>query len=529
MDIIFFYLFMPKTMKNNNLAFRRQFLLSNCPLKKISDWQSNNISVKDFTLYLYTHSDLEVTKAEYLNNQLILLGYIMDPYNPGLSNADIANNNVRNKNLEELFNNIHKYNGRFIIIYTNNEQTVIFHDAIGFREIYYYLSDNILLCGSTPSIINEFTDEILDDEVSINEFLNSSVYRETTLWIGTNTPYKNLYHLLPNHYLDLKKKSIHRYWPNKPKQTIHLKEGARKIADILKGTMLAACTRYQLEQAITSGYDSRLLLAASKDITSKIKFCVNRVGALNERSPDIFVPVKIAKQFNLDFKVIDAREIIVDTVFKKIYYCNNTFARDRHLNTFYDVYQRNHENKYWVTGTVGNEILRIACPLNNKKISASDIARRFNYDNYTYAVNSIAKWLEDARPVCEKYGYNIMNLFFWEQYVCSLDNLSASEQDIVREEIRPFNSRDLLTTYLSLKNKYRYKDNPKGHTEATKLLWRDLTKIPYFHASKSSDRIKKIFRFLGIELFVDNLYYFLKNNFYYRKAFIFNPIKILRN
>ncbi|MCC7239120.1 MAG: hypothetical protein IT421_06395, partial [Candidatus Brocadia sp.] len=78
--------------------------------------------------------------------------------------------------------------------------------------------------------------------------------------------------MLPNHYLNLKTGLCKRYWPNKPFQNLSLEEGLEKSSNILKALMKSASNRFDLTVGLTAGLDSRLVLAASKEISNKLSY-----------------------------------------------------------------------------------------------------------------------------------------------------------------------------------------------------------------------------------------------------------------
>lgn len=498
-----------------NLEFRRQYLLTNTKIKCIDNWKNIDFPNTKQKLKLYYHPDLEVTYLQYQNRSIVLIGYIIDPINTDFRNTDILGKLLTLDSFQDLLIETENFNGRFAIIYFDGDNTFMFHDATGFREIYYCFLDNQIYCGSTPDIISKYSNIKLDIDKSINEFINSREFKNSGFWVGTRTPFKDVFHLQPNFYLDIDNKKHYRYWPNEVKEEIGLKGGANLMAKILKGTILAATNRYELHQALTSGYDSRVLLAASKDVKDQIKFFINNVYRSSQYA-DIAVSKRIAKRFKINFEIVEINNINVEDNFRTIFYKNNIIARETHLRVFYDAYQKKLDNTYWVTGTFGNEILRLSFPLKKKKISSFDIAKRFKYQNYAYANDSIEEWFCEAKETCIKYNYNLINLFYWEQFTANLKNLSSSEQDIIREEIRPFNCRKLITTYLSLKDKYRYKDYPSGHTMIIRILWKDLLKIPIApYTNMIGYWFKITFRYLGLELMVNDVYNYLKSRLKY--------------
>ena len=497
------------------MEFRRQYLLSNFNIEKIDNWKYLNIPSAKQNLNLYYHPDLQITHLQLRDRYLVLIGYIIDPFHPDLSNVEILSKMLNLSSLQDVLTETENLNGRYAIIYCDSNNTCIFHDVTGFREIYYCFLKDEIYCGSTPNIINKYANLELDKDNSINEFINSGEYKASGFWVGTRTPFQHIYHLQPNFYLDLDKKMFFRYWPKHKRVEINLKEGAHLMAKILKGTILGAAKRFELHQALTSGYDTRLLLAASKDIKSQIKFFVNIVNQLTLKSPDIIISKKLAKRFNFSLEVVDINNINnIDESFRNVFYNNNVFAREKHIRVFYDAYKKKLDNTYWVTGTFGSEILRIPFPFRKRRISSYDIAKRFNYSNYSYAINSIEDWLKEAEEVYNQYNHNLFNMFYWEQFNGNIANLGASEGDIVREEIRPFNSRKFIETYISLNDAHRYRDNPQGHLMVIKILWKELLDIPISpYINSPRYWFKRIFRFLGVEVLIDNIYNFLKTSY----------------
>ena len=200
------------TMKN--LEFRRQYLLTSVDIDRPEDWRHIKIPHAKHKLILNYHPDLEITNVDSKDNSLVLIGYIIDPFHPIQSNREILERLICSKGIHQLIKETENLSGRYAILFCNATVTCLFHDATGFREIYYSFREDEIYCGSTPNIINRYTNFEIDKDSSINEFFNSPEYRTSGFWIGTRTPFKHIHHLLPNFYLDLDKKMHYRYRPD---------------------------------------------------------------------------------------------------------------------------------------------------------------------------------------------------------------------------------------------------------------------------------------------------------------------------
>lgn len=127
--------------------------------------------------------------------------------------------------------------------------------------------------------------------------------------------------MLPNHYLNLKTGLCKRYWPNKPFQNLSLEEGLEKSSNILKALMKSASNRFDLTVGLTAGLDSRLVLAASKEISNKLSYTSLRQIDKPDNYPDIIIPSTLLSKLGLKHDIVKSSLIINDefiNIFKKM-------------------------------------------------------------------------------------------------------------------------------------------------------------------------------------------------------------------
>jgi hypothetical protein len=497
----------------DNLKFRRQYIITNKEIGCPANWKRLKIQQDRVKWHLYSHPDLEINRVKNKYLELLLIGYFIDPENPELTNSKLLKKISLLKDFNRIIRTTDNFNGRFVLIYSDKKNLKIYNDATGFREVYYYFKNGSVCCGSTPNIIAQYfkTEKGADREMSIF-FTSKSFNNGERIWIGDDTIYEGIKHLLPNHYVDLIKKSKIRFWPYKDFFRTELSDAVIKISEILKGTYKSALSRYKLHQGLTAGWDTRLLLAASKDYVNDINYYIYKTSDTSEKSYDIKISKKLSRKFNVPFNIINIEDNDIDDTFSEIFYRNNVLARSKLINAIYHAYKNRLDDTLTVSGTMGNEILRILLRTGkNKPVNAEEIAVKLNYGQYKYVVNAIQKWLEETLPVSQKLNYNIMDLFSWEQVFGNWGALSGSEQDIVRDEIRPFNNRNLLSTFASLDDKYRYKDYPVGYIKIIKYLWKDILKVPAYRSGASGHFIRKILRLLSIEQKTEQFYRRIKS------------------
>ena len=182
------------------LYFRRQFLVTNRVIDELQNWQYHKVG----DVHLFAHPDLEVTEKEGTSAMVLLLGYIFDPAYPEKCNADIISDVIsRVQNFQDLITTIKPYVGRYALIYRDEINFVILHDPLGLREIYYCIQPNKVICGSQPNLIDTFSEPKLGitQDQNILHFYEHDMksVRSGRLWVGDETYYHNVKHLMPNH------------------------------------------------------------------------------------------------------------------------------------------------------------------------------------------------------------------------------------------------------------------------------------------------------------------------------------------
>lgn len=492
---------------SNTLAFRRQFLLSSKALQFHENWNDRTLKQGSIHLYLYHHPDLPVTTVRNERFELVLLGYVLDVHHPTRSDSEIMEHLSQLKDFDQILEASSTLNGRYVMILMDDQDVKLFNDATGFREIYYGRPGKEVVCGSTPDIIGTYFNIPKSDQGELFEFTQNKIFQKKGhLLVGSQTLYPGVFHLIPNHYLNFINQEQTRFWPVQKREKPVIKAVIQEMVDMLKGTYAAATHRNTLYQGLTSGWDTRLLLAASKDHLSRIKFYYNRGFKRDQTDKpaiDYYVANEMAEKYELDFASIDLDEINIDEDFENTYYQNNVLARPSLLPVFYELHTRGLDNTITVSGTMGNEIMRIMFPINRVVKNSREILKLLQYDSFPVLERELTLWVDDVKEAVESLNYNMIDLFNWEQFFAHWGAISASEQDIVREELRPFNTRKFLDLYISLPDKYRYRDFPLGHVKMIELMWDELLD---FGMDIQLYQLKKTLRKLGLEQASDKMF-----------------------
>ena len=484
-------------MTGERLSYRRQFLLSREIIPALSDW---NISSLRADLHLHAHPDLEVHLKERKEAKLALLGYIFDPEDHKKSNDAILSDIIAASNTFGAFlETIKRYTGQYVIIFLNDEISNVIHDPLGLREVYFCTSSNRVICGSQPNLLNEYSDPPLGitTDPAIRHFHDHELpqIRSGRFWIGDETYFRDIKHLLPNHYLDARSLRPQRYWPRERLAGVDLDESVRRCSSFLQGALRAAAHRQDLMMAVTSGTDSRTLLAASKDISPGIYYFINKHQGLEAGHPDISVPSSIFKRIGLPFH-IHSLEGDIDPKFRETFLKNTFLSADLNLSAIYHVYYKEHSHRMNVLGV--GEIGRTFFGPEPRQIDGFYLARSLKFKHSRYAVDQCQQWLDATLPAARQHGVNTMTLLLWEQLLGNWGVVGNSESDIAIEEFDPFNSHYLYENLLGVDKKYAKYGESTIFRELIRSMWPELLEFPINPPCKKADYVRLFLLKAGI-------------------------------
>lgn len=508
------------THMKQRLHYRRQFLLAEAPIKDLTDWKCIQID----KYYLFAHPDLEVNRLENPRKSIIIIGNIYDSAQSQKGNADILKDIMTNaSDMKRLVLWMKRYAGRYTLLYIDDKDAVMLPDALALKEIYYCTKDNRIVCGSQPNLVAEFSNPQIEatSDANLLEFYRNhtknSKWNPVCKWIGDETCFENVKHLLPNHYLDIKRREILRFWPNESIKRLSLEEAVSKSCSYLQGYIKAMVHQHPVMMAVTAGWDSRTLLAASRGIKDDIYYFVNNEG-LGFEHPDIRVPKEIFESIGLPFHVHDI-PADVDEEFRRIFLNNAFFASERILPTIYNVYFKRLGEKVNILGI--GEIGRTSMGKDPRNLNGYRLAYKTKHKDNRYMIKKCEQILAGMFPSYKKFNINVLTGFYWEQILGNWGSTGNSESDIAIEEVNPFNSHLLYETFLGVDEKYtKYKNNILFKKMIQKM-WPELMEWPINPSSKLRDKLIIFMNDLGLfEIFKEFKYQLNYLRYVFRTRFL---------
>lgn len=459
-------------MDSTDLLFRRQFILAPKELTSFRKWKNDKLSNG---YHVSVHPDLQYLRVQRGDDFIICLGYILDPLNPSWSDSDIINQFFRLfKTKNELFDYLNTKGGRYVIIGYLKKEFFILNDPAGFRQVFYMFdSSSDLWCASQPVIIAEMFGLSSDIEVE-KDLLSIPLFNRTNeYWYpGQLTAYREIKHLIPNHYLNINSGKQIRFWPEETIGKIDIDEGLEITSVLLRGIMESACRRFKMALAITSGLDSRILLAACKDVCKSINYITHTRPGLDTNCNDIRLPSVMLKELGLKHEIIGHSEII-DPDFEKFFRRNVTMARKTKGLNAYAIfrYLKTVKTEMMVANGVCGEITRHFYFLPKViSINGKSLAALAGMSGSEIAVEQFEKWLSESNEI-SKTGISLLDLFYWEQRLGNWAAMSYSEYDIAFDSFSPMNCRKLIQCMLETDNKFRKPPKYMFHKMLIEKMW----------------------------------------------------------
>jgi len=443
-----------------------QFLITSKIIDTPSGWNKLHLNGVD----VFNHRKMKNINIIAAGNKIVgmLLGYFNEvrffEYNDSNNHTYLLDDAVQ-IDAEEILKEVYqKFFGRYIFIFSNDEQERIYLDPLGSLGCIY--SPELKSAASTSTILGKKkSDKDWDSELVsllINNFFPFDL-----------TPHKGIKRLLPNHYLDLNNWTCKRYFPAKD-DLIKISSDAEYIKQVTERMkrVISIYSKYKASMTLTAGSDNRILLACAKDSVKKIAFFTNE----NSLSYDIEISKKLADDLGLNHIFIpfkkssdEERELLQDLSG----YCMEASSLDSyptHKNILNDyVYQ--------LTGT-GGEIGRCFYWDKSDKpgdfLTPESLLIRLRLPKNKRLLNSAAFWL---RELSDLNIYNVLDLLFWEiNCGCRAAPNMYPYDSLSLVPLHPFNDISILTSLLNLTPEY--KKSRLLVEDICKITWPELNKYP---------------------------------------------------
>ena len=429
------------------------------------------LSTVDFAgAVVYHSSSLAAVTACHDAVSILLIGYIIDPQRPALLDRDIIVTLAHEcPTKERLFRRLQCLSGRFVLVYRSAEDLIATGDPCGCRRIYYGFGEGVLT-SSLQLFWDAFetSPRVAEPKRAVLELPAYEVADRA--WIGTESLDDRLCLLLPNHYLDLRNESVHRI-PVDCSQLIGANEVCEYAAATLKGGMAAIRNRFSVLQTLTAGFDTRTMLAASRDFVGNTEFFVFASPDEDERWPDVAIPLRLSRRLGLFLRVV--RPSPVRDEFIRACDGAGILPQPSRLDTTQYMYEHYAGQKVVRLAGLPSDIMKSTFYGYTRRSVTTDMLYAFSpyYRRSPFVERQISEWLESVRAFAVEQSLQVLDLFYWEQRLGNWGALFAFEQDIAIEEFWPHGHRNMLLSVLRLDVSKRTKPDCRFHRDLVRHLW----------------------------------------------------------
>lgn len=471
-----------ETVEITEPEFRRQFLLGVGIPRFPAGW--NRRPLRD-GLELVAHPDLPVTHVDGGERALVVLGFVLDPRFPERDDRQVLTDILScTTTTDEVLAAFDTMGGRWAAIHVAGDGVHVFHDPAGLRGVHYRVGvEGGVWCASHPALLARALG--LPEDVETRQRLSDEgVFRPGAnyFWPGAGTSFLGVRRLLPNHLLDLDSGTTRRFWPRGPVRPLGSDEAADICVRTLTGVISSAAARFPLALAMTAGFDSRLLLAASREHAARMSYYTFKRPYMTRRTGDLRVPAALLRDHALAHQVIEVPQRSDSDVARAIY------------STFPQFHQLKADEATaltmtppvaagdWVT--VNGNVIEIGRLSENRQlyrglpVTPQNLARNAGMAGSEVAAREFAAWYDDVREVAADSGINAWDLFYWEHKMGGWLATLRAEFDVVEDGVSPFNSRALIETVLGVEESLRSAPDYPFFRDLIERMWPELLERP---------------------------------------------------
>ncbi len=427
-------------MSNSSYTvFRRQFYIGNKEYKANTDWEVTKVTSN---LYLSYCQSLPVKKLhDKQGNMWVLIGDAIQSKVGEPEPIDILSNLNESSKIEDLYVS---WTGRWILI--GKEKLHL--DAVGLLGCFYKITPENIEVASVPGFIAKS---------EIPETYKIVFGKGIDYYSTPDSGFKNISKLLPSQVLNISTGEITFRSLNCKIPELSYERKIEYLSEYLAYTLTNTYkkTNKKFCLALTSGYDSRLLMAALD--YAKLPYEAITFYYPTMRSGDLTIPKKLAKISKVNYELIRRKR--PETKNWYLYAKHSTrHAVDREQEfILYQQFDALNGNETILLRGGGFEIASSKMRTNLPKeiISGDEICKIFKGNSQQ--AQSLNKWIDWVKKT-EHKNLDWRDRFYWEQRVTGwLSSVEQAHDLIDLERLVPSNSLLFYNIMISIPEEIRLK------------------------------------------------------------------------
>lgn len=375
-----------------------------------------------------------------------IYGEAIDLRYPSKKGQEIARDLADSLSQLELlfFNDLDYIGGRYIIIYSDNNNIKVLNDAAGLKTVFYstcfnYISSHVALIKD--NLIHHEHSEVFEFR---KELANG--------YPGIETPYENIKILTPNTLINKSLNKVVRYFPRENLENGQVDEVVDSVYGYLKSYLEGLLYRSKLAISLTAGRDSRVTLAVAKGLYDDITFFTYSGHPAHEI--DVEIAKVITKKLGLNHIIIDKG--LGDDEKEDFKRMNKVLSQNTYYNHSRQLAYKYHKIFSSPVVHIRSNLAEIGISWyqqgGKKDFKSIDeftrIYRKGREDNEAI-IKAFRKFAETVE-IDKLYNYDTYDMLYWEHRMGVWVSLVLLESDIAFDTHILFNARCILKLLMSV-------------------------------------------------------------------------------
>jgi hypothetical protein len=450
---------MIRISNEDRYRFRRQWAVLRENDGFDSNWKRFRFSSGDT---LYAHPDLPTRIHESEGSVRVELGILLD----GPIEHEIPNDCVAGESLEQFDRWVSGVAGTYVVLRYTEDSLSIYTDPGAMMGVYYHEGR----ASSSPSLLPGIErDERID-----------SMYRldpQNDWFTGSICPFKGVKFLLANHCLTLASGVIRRFWPITISAGADPLESISKCGNLLRSTVEQVSSHGTLLLSLTGGKDSRVNLAAAKNILGGIQCFTIRAPGVSKC--DVSIPNSLASRFSdisHRFADVPESEPWLTEYYDEISGHMSVGARRGILGECLEISKF---GTIHLSGSLGGvSKAHFWHSKHPQDVMIKSILSKFS-NPAPCIIDGITEWLKTVPSGMAPSA--IYNLFYLEQRGGRWAGVGENASALFYQPISGFNSRQYFEALCSVPEEMQFEG--RLNVEMIRNLWPELLQVPFCPAN----------------------------------------------
>jgi hypothetical protein len=444
----------------------------------------------------WVHPLLPTTVVSQGSRSVVLLGLALDSAHPADDSSAIAERllNTCREDAQSLARACGSLAGRYIVVFETPAGTWVLQDAVGLRGLVYSADlRGEVWCASDSGLLAHYLDRAADSEVTAHAAEARDRMGAEYWWMGSRTLVEGVAALLPNHALDVRRRSAVRTWPLERRVPRATKDVATSAVDLLQTVCGTAARRWKIALPLSAGWDSRLLLAAVKGVEEDVWLYTVRHRDDEATADDIRIAGELAAIAGLEHHVITPEDAM-GSRFSLEYMAHTSNPHPWWGSLTEALIGRMPPGAICMKGAASEIAKQNHGGIADQRVDSALVLALSGQPATRFALDQADKWIESYRRLSESTDYRILDLFQWEHQVGRRETQSQLESDVVHDTFTPYSCTRLLELLLSAPSKARRAPSYELYALIMQRLWPELLSVP---VNPRASRVKPIVKRLA--------------------------------